>query len=249
MPEIKPWYEQDAFWESVKPVIFSKRRRSDAPAEVEKIISLLRIPPGSAVLDLGCGIGRHALELARRGFRVTGVDRTRDYLDEAAGRAEAEGLRVEWVQEDMRTFCRSDAFGAALSFFTSFGYFEDPSEDRRVVANVHRSLRSGGLFLLEMMGREILARNFQERIWYEVDGVLVLEERKVSKEWSWMENRWIIIKGESRTELLLTNRLYSAAELAALLTDYGFTRAEVYGDLAGSPYDHTAKRLVLVAHK
>jgi SAM-dependent methyltransferase len=245
----QPWHGQDAFWENVAPVIFSQRRRSDAPAEVEKIISLLGVAPGSPVLDLGCGVGRHALELARRGFRVTGVDRTQIFLDEAGQRAEKEELNLEWVRDDMRAFCRTDAFDVALSFFTSFGYFEDPGEDRLVVGNVQRSLRTGGAFLLEMMGKEVLAKNFQERIWYEADGFFVLEERKVSKGWSWLENRWIVVKREGRAEFRLTHRLYSAAELIALLADCGFTRTEVYGDLEGNPYDHTAKRLIVVARK
>ena len=246
---MKPWHEQDTFWEAVEPVLFSRRRRSDAPVEVENIISMLGIRPGAAVLDLGCGVGRHSLELARRGFHVTGVDRTRAYLNKAAHQAKAAGLRVELVQEDMRTFCRPDAFEAAVSLFTSFGHFEDPDEDRHVAMNVYRSLKPGGVFLLEMMGKEILARSFQERTWQEEDGVLLLEERKVRMGWSWIEHRWIIVTGNNRTELRLSHRLYSGAELTSLLAGCDFARTEVYGDLAGRPYDHMAKRLVVVARR
>lgn len=249
MQEMKPWHEQDAFWETVAPILFAQRRWSDAPAEVEQIVSLLGIGPGTHILDLCCGVGRHSLELARRGFHVTGVDRTRLYLDRASRQAEAEGLKIEFVQDDMRSFCRPDAFDVVINLFTSFSYFEDPEEDRQVLLNVYRSLKPGGVFLLEMMGKEILARIFRERDWHEENGVLILEERKLSKNWGWIESRWIMFKDNNRTELRLSHRLYSAVELTSLLTGCGFTHVDAYGGLAGSAYDHTATRLVIVAHR
>jgi hypothetical protein len=99
------------------------------------------------------------------------------------------------------------------------------------------------------MGKEVIARIFRERDWHEVNGTIVLEERKVCRNWSWMENRWIMIKDGKMEEYKISHRLYSAAELTALLNDCGFNAIDVYGDLTGAPYDHTAKRLVLVAHK
>ncbi len=244
-----PWHEQDTFGSTVASVLFTERRWSDAPTEVEQVVALLGIEPGVHVLDLCCGVGRHSLEFARRGFQVTGVDRTRLYLDRASQQAEAEGLKVEFVQEDMRTFCRPDAFDAVVNLFTSFGYFEDPADDRRVAMNVYRSLKPGGVFLLDTMGKEILARIFCERDWYEENDVLILQERKITKNWSWIENRWILFKDNNRFELNLAHRIYSAVELSSLLTACGFTQVDVYGDLAGTPYDHLAKRLVMVARK
>jgi len=246
MAEAKPWHEQDDFWETVSPM---QQRWADTPAEVDNLIALLEIAPGAHILDLCCGVGRHSLELARRGFRVTGVDRTLAYLRRAAEQADTEGLEIEFVEEDMRTFCRPDAFDVVINLFTSFGYFEDPDDDRHVVANVYRSLRSGGAFLVEMKGKEVLARVFQERDWDEEDGLLVLQERELSQDWSWIENRWILLKDDSRTELRTGHRLYSAAELTSLLTECGFARAGACGGLDGSPYDQTAKRLAVVAHK
>jgi SAM-dependent methyltransferase len=249
MQEVKPWHEQDVFWETVEPVLFAQRRWSDAPAEVEKIISLLGLQPGMTVLDLCCGVGRHSLEFARRGFRVTGVDRTQVYLDKAFKQAETEGLKVDFVREDMRTFCRPEAFDAVVNLFTSFGYFENPEQDRQAATNMYRTLKAGGVLLMEMMGKEVLARIFQERNWHEEDGLLILEERKLSRAWGWIENRWIVFKDNSRVELRLSHRVYSAVELTSLLTGCGFTNTQVYGDLVGSAYDHTAERLVVVAHK
>jgi len=249
MQEVKPWHEQDAFWETVAPVLFVQRRWSDAPAEVEQVVYLLGLGSGARILDLCCGMGRHSLELARRGFQVTGVDRTRLYLDRASEQAESEGLKIEFVRSDMRTFCRPDAFDAVVNMFTSFGYFEDPEDDRQVAMNMYRSLKPGGAFLIDMMGKEVLARIFRERDWYEEDGVLVLQERKVTKNWSWMENHWVMFKDNHRAELNLSHRIYSAVELASLLTGCGFRHVDAYGDLEGNAYDHLARRLVVVARK
>lgn len=249
MPKSKPWHEDDSLWETWGPLMFTEQRLAAAVSEVEKIVSLLGIKPGAQVLDLGCGVGRHSLELARRGFHVTGVDRTRSYLDRASKQAQTEGLKVEFVQDDMRTFCRPDAFDAAINMYTSFSYFEDPEEDRQVVLNVCRSLKSGGLFILHTHGKEVLARIFRESDWREENGTLILTRRKVSKNWGWMENHVIILKDDKRTEFKATHRLYSATEMAALFADCGFIEVYVYGDFEGSPYDQRAETMVVVGHK
>lgn len=249
MEKAKPWHEDDVFWETCAPILFSEQRWSKAPEEVEKLISLLDIKPGIHILDLCCGVGRHSLELARRGYKVTGLDRIRLYLEQASEQADKEGLKVKFIQDDMRTFSQSEAFDAVTNLFTSFGYFEDPEEDRRVVMNIYNSLKSGGVFLMDIMGKEVLARVFRERDWQEENGVFILQERNVNKNWGWMENRWIIIRDDKRTEFKVTHRLYSATELASLLTRCGFKHVDAYGDLAGNPYDHTARRLVVVAYK
>lgn len=245
----RDWHEEDAFWEAVAPVLFSSRRWESAPREVEAMVSLLALKPGARVLDLCCGVGRHSLEFARRGFQVTGVDRTASYLEEAQRRATEEGLEAEFVQADMRTFRRPGAFHAAINVFTSFGYFSAEEEERQVLANACASLRPGGLLLMDMMGKEILARVFTQRAWHDEDGILILEEGKLAPDWSTLDNRWIIIEDGERREVSLTVRQYSAAELCRLLKDAGFERVDVYGDLGGAPYDMEATRLVVVAHK
>jgi SAM-dependent methyltransferase len=177
------------------------------------------------------------------------VDRTKTYLTKARKQAENEGLNIEFVRDDMRSCCRPDTFDVVVNLFTSFGYFEDLNDDKKVVTNVYRSLRENGVFLIDTMGKEVLARIFRERDWYEVNDILVLQERKVSRNWSWIENRWIMVKDGKTEESRLSHRLYSATELTALLRDCGFGAIDVYGDLTGTPYDYTAKRLVAVAHK
>ena len=243
------WHEQDAFWETMP--MFSDVLWEVAPQQVDAIVSLLRLQSGATVLDLPCGVGRHSLELARRGYRVTCVDRTSAYLQVARDKAAAEGLDVEWIQADMREFVRPEAFDVALNLFTSFGYFQDLEADRRVVANLFRCLRPGGVLVMEMMGKEVLARIFVPRDWQELpDGSIFLQERKVVQDWSWMENRWILVKpGGDRHDYEVCHRLYDGAGLRALLLDAGFGSVELYGGLEGTPYDRDAQRLAAIARK
>jgi hypothetical protein len=100
-----------------------------------------------------------------------------------------------------------------------------------------------------MMGKEVLARIFRERDWHEENGTIFLEERKLSNGWSWIQNRWIMIKGGERKEFTFSLRLYSGEELSSLLSESGFNSVELFGDLSGMPYDHAANRLVAVAIK
>ena len=190
------WYQNEGFWQDTAPVLFTEERWQQAGAEVDHVLKLTQLAPGASVLDLGCGSGRHTLELARRGYRVTGVDRTAAYLDKARAKAETEGLRIEFVKADMRHFCRSDTFDAAVSLLTSFGYFADPAEDRRAVENLFASLKPGGRLVMDLMGKEVLARIYRQYDWHqEPDGTLLLEERRVADDWSRIDIRWIIVQG------------------------------------------------------
>ena len=249
MQEVKPWHEDDSFWETWGPVMFTEKRVADASEEVLRIIKLLDIQPGASILDLGCGIGRISLEFARLGFRVTGVDRTTSYLEQARQQAEKEGLNVEFVHGDMRAFVRPGAFDNAVSTYTTFGYFEDQADDRRVVNNIYKSLKIEGTVLIDIHGKETLAKVFQERQWSEREGAIVLQEHKVTQNWSWMQTKWILLKGDERIENSFSHRLYSGTEMADLLTGCGFSRTDIYGSLDGIPYDHMARRLIAVGQK
>lgn len=239
------WHEKNAFWHSMAPKLFSKVQMERAPSEAEQLIQLAGVSPPCKVLDLCCGPGRHSVELARKGFRVTGVDRTREYLDEAG----KDFPDIEFIEADMRDFRRTDAFSLVLNLYTSFGYFEDPADDRKVVENVYESLVPGGKFIMELMGKEVLARIFRERDWYEEDGIIYLEERRVLDDWKWVEARWLKLDGEKMEEYTISHRLYSARECKELLTESGFGEVEIYGSLAGISYDQNAERLVAVARK
>jgi len=245
----KSWHEQDRFWETFAPVIFSNKVISAAPQEVEQLLNLLNLEQNARICDLCCGIGRHSLDLARRGFQVTSVDRTERYLQEAKKKADAEGLDIQFIREDMRKFRQPNTFDAVINLYTSFGYFDDQTDNKTVLENIYKSLKSNGKLLMELMGKEVLARIFQERDWREENGVILLEERKVGKNWDFIESHWIIFKDGKKYEHKFYPKLYSAVELCEMLKSSGFQQVETYGGLDGSPYDQKAKRLVIAGQK
>ncbi len=243
------WYEEDGFWQDLREFLFSHVLTPEAAAtEIDQIIALLGLDAGASVLDLCCGPGRHSLELARRGYAVTGVDLTERYLEEFRSRAAQLDLNVEAVLSDMRLFRRPDAFDGALNLYSSFGYFENPEDDLRVLRNLHDSLRPGGKLLMDMQGKEPLARKFQERDWHTLSSdSYVLEKRRLRGGWDWIDVDWTLIRDGVPKTFSFGLRLYSGAELKAILLRAGFSEVTLYGGLDATPYDLDAKRLVAVA--
>lgn len=250
MPGSTPWHDDDRFWEHFKASLSGETSWQQAADKTGPLVELLGLQPGDAVLDLCCGPGRYAIELARRGFRVTGVDRTSFYLDEAGRRARAAGLELELVQADMREFLRPGRFDACINMFSSFGYFVDQDEDRRVARNVFESLKPGGRFVIETQSRENLFHIFQAHGWEEQeDGTLVLHERSANDDWSWLSQRWVVVKGVERTEYKVWMRIYSAAELVGLLEAEGFEKVGIYGSVKGEPYNKVTSRLTVMVRR
>jgi SAM-dependent methyltransferase len=245
----KPWYEEDDFWENWESFMFSKEMVARAATEIDQILKLADLKPGSRVLDLPCGVGRHSLELARRGFNVTGVDRSPEFLDKARQAAGSEGLDAEFTCQDMRQFVREGGFDAILNIGGSFAYFENPDDDRRVAENYFKSLKSGGVLVLDTVGKEVIARNFLARDWEERDGVFFLQERRIVGDWESVEGRWVLFQNGKLHEARTNVRLYSASELKALLLECGFGEVKALGSLEGTAYDTEAHRLEVVARK
>ena len=220
-----------------------------ADEQVEKILRLAGVG-GGTVLDLCCGPGRHAVALAKRGFAVTAVDRTPFLLDQARARAAHASLPVEFVLEDMRRFSRPATFDLIINFFTSFGYFDDQADDLRVLELVRENLRPGGVFVLEMVSKEGLARAFQATTSRELpNGHVLFQRHEIVDDWSGIRNRWTLIGPGSTRTFAFTHRIYSGQEMKDLLTKAGLRDARAYGDLDGSSYGFDAQRLVAVARR
>lgn len=243
------WFADDSFWREFYPVMFSAARFEAAPAQIGQIAALTGIREG-AVLDLCCGPGRHAVELARVGYRVTGVDRSPFLLSRAQERAAELGVAVEWVDCDMREFRRPGAFALALSLFTSFGYFEREEENVAVLRNVYESLQPGGAFAIELLGKEKLARVWRDSICEDLsEGVLLLQRPTVIDDWMRLRNEWRLIRPEGNCTFTVEHWIYSGGELKTLLQRAGFEDIRLFGDLQGAPYGLDAMRLVAVCRK
>lgn len=240
------WFAGVAFWQAFFPVLFSEQRFEIAEEQVDKILGLLEFK-GRSILDLACGPGRHSVILARRGFKVTGVDLSPFLLGEAKRQAKAAGVEVEWVHEDMRSFRRPRAFDLCLSMFTSFGYFEDRKDDLKVLRNIQHSLTEGGACLIDVVGKEWLAKHFQPTSSQELsDGTLLIERREIFDEWSRIRNQWILLKDGKAKEFRFRHTIYSAQELKDSMMEVGFGPVRIYGDLEGNEYGPDARRLIAI---
>ncbi|MCI0487734.1 MAG: class I SAM-dependent methyltransferase [Blastocatellia bacterium] len=243
------WYEDESFWIELYPILFSDERFDLAEEQVEKVLKLAGFE-GGAVLDLCCGPGRHTIAIAKRGIKVTAVDRTEFFLNKAKESASNLGLQVEFVLEDMRNFIRPGVFDLVLNMFTSFGYFDDKEDDFKVLRNIHESLKPGGTFLIDMMGKEILASVFQPTVSSQrEDGSLIVERREIFDNWSRIRNEWILIRDGKAKSFKFHHTLYSGQELKSLIERAGFGETELFGDLYGNEYGPDATRLIVVAHK
>ncbi|MDR1956859.1 MAG: class I SAM-dependent methyltransferase [Treponema sp.] len=208
-----------------------------------------KVPSGPWALDLCCGFGRITLELARRGFITTGVDITESYLRTAREDAAYEHLDIEFIHQDVRSFTRPGFFDVAINLYISFGYFEHPEDDRRMVQNAYHSLKPGGAFIIETLGKEIAVRDFVEREWFTREGLTVLTEYSPVDSWAGLKNRWILLKDGAWIERTFTQRLYAASELRQMLLETGFSSVELYGDWNDAVYDNRAQMLIVVGRK
>lgn len=220
-------------------------------AETRFIAASLNVPAGGEVLDLACGFGRHAIGMARLGYRVTGVDFNPRYLEIAAADATTAGVSVRWCTGDMRVLEHEGAFDGVYSYFTSFGYFED-DDNERVLKGIARALRPRGRVLLEMMNRDWLLTHPQQRTWTQrEDGALLMEESTLELVPSRVVSRQLLIDPQGGTQVTkeFFLRTYTCAELAALLRRHGLEVTEVTGGASGEPYSTDSRRLAIVAER
>ncbi len=243
------WFENDTFWQEMYPHMFSEARLSMAGGEVDKVFALTGFQKGN-VLDLCCGPGRHSVAFAKKGCQVTGVDRTPYLLKKAREKAQAERVEIEWVQEDMRRFQRPETYDLAVNMLTSLGYFDDQQEDVLVLTNLYQSLKPGGICVLDMMGREVLARDFHPTVSEKHDdGSILVQRREEVDEWGRLRNERILIQGENAWSFHFQQRIYSGLELKEHMLQVGFAPVKLFGNLNGEEYGPTATRLVAVGWK
>ncbi|MBU0754702.1 MAG: methyltransferase domain-containing protein, partial [Planctomycetes bacterium] len=231
------WFRDEQFWVDTYPFMFTRERMDSAEEEIDNLLALSGFQ-GKTVLDLCCGPGRHSLALARAGFTVTGVDGSPFLLGKARSMAETAGLEIEWIHQDMRDFQRPEAFDLALNFFTSFGYFDDPEDDQKVLANLFACLKPGGLCIMELMSKENLAMVYQPTTSeHRPEAGTLVQRHEVFDDWNRVRNEWIVIRDGKAKSYWFDLRLYSGQELRECLKRTGFVDVKLYGDHEGHDFN------------
>lgn len=245
MSEVDSWlnglfdrFTRDLF----RPALTDRRLQ----VEVEGIERLLELSPGSSLLVLASGIGTVAIELARRGYEVTGLEPSEPLLGMARQAAQSRGVVMRWVRRDLRRILFRSAFDAVYAGSPVLGLGHDRDDDVALLRSAWQALKPGGALLLDLPNREVLAREFVERDWTESHGVRLLERRT----WDILANvlavEWrVLLPGDRVVTRTVRLRPYPAHELLALLRETGFEALDAWGDYDASQYGLWTPRLLV----
>lgn len=220
-----PWYVT-TFNEDYL-ALYSDHLETRTQRELAGLEKLCPLASRARILDLGCGHGRHSLELAQRGFRVTGVDLSPLFLD----RARQTSQEVRWLQQDMRQITFVEEFDAVVSLYHAFGYFAQDSENLKVLQAIYRALVPGGYFLLDLIGAQAIPGYLGQDI-VEMDTYWVNEVCSFRKQRLEIEQTFHYPEQEPKT-YNHSLRIYEAEELGVTLESVGFRVEGQWGDFDG----------------
>ena len=218
--------------------------------EVSRLLEVLELPSGARILDCPCGQGRHAHLLAEAGFEVDGLDYSKTLLEVAKRRGIGKSLR--YTQGDMRKLPSrwTGRFDAVVNLFTSFGFFDDPYDDRKVLAQLARVLKPHGVLIWHGGSRDgVMARFLARDWWTTADGTVFGQERRFDPLSGFLEitSTWRGPKGDGeRTHRI---RLYTASELAARMQEVGLVVEQAFDAWTERPLSRKSSEMLLVARK
>jgi SAM-dependent methyltransferase len=225
--------------------------REQLLSEVDWIEQALGTEAGASILDLACGPGHHAIELALRRYDLTGLDLSPAMINRALETAAASGAEVQWSQTDMAQMEFEDAFDAAYCVGTSFGLFDD-ERNAEVARRLHRALKPHGTFLMQVLNRDHVIQRQPAMAWFEGDGCVCMEETSFNFITSRLNvKRTMIFDDGRQREIEYSVRLYSLHELGQVLHQAGFRILEVSGHprTPGAFFGATSRELIILAQK
>lgn len=222
---MSPW---QAFFDAHAPHYDANPFTQHTVAEIDFFLSLFPIPRGATILDVGCGTGRHALELAKRGYKVTAIDLSEGMLNVARAKAAIDGLKIEFVQADATDF-KTDPHDAAICLCEGgpglIGKGDDPeAHDAKIFQNIAQSLKPNAPFLLTTLNGYATIRQMNDQIIHEgrFDPATMTSS---------YEDEWDLPEGPRVVQIY--ERLFIPPEVVNLLKRSGFRTEAVFGGTAG----------------
>jgi SAM-dependent methyltransferase len=229
------------FWRAAMPEEITRD-------EAEFLLEHLRLSYGSRVLDVPCGAGRLAIELAARGCRLMGVDISAEFLDAAREGARERDLSIEWRQSEMRDLPWSSEFDAAYCAGSSFGFLGEEG-DAEFLRAVSRALRPGGRFFADFKASESLLPNLRESHEMRVGDIEFRARNRYDPATGTMESFYTITRGNLVENKRALHRIYACREILRMLAEAGFGNPETYGSVRGEPFRVGSPTLLVVASK
>jgi SAM-dependent methyltransferase len=238
----------DNFFESElwAQVHIKTKTREQTLKEIEFIQKVAPREGPLSVLDMPCGIGRHAIELAREGHSVVGIDNSKNLLRIAAENSKELNQKPEWQHGDMRAFKRANSFDMVLVMWGSLGYFTD-DETLQMFTNIRKSLKPGGVLIFDQPVIDSFLRGgFSQNHWSERDGLYLMEKTNWISETSRNESEWIFVDGGKVSLHRSSIRIFTHRELCSLLHQAGLATIKSYGSMELKPFS-VGDRLFCVA--
>lgn len=248
-PGARKWWEEMFSEEFLRAIPILSPKQLDR--EVNFIEEALAADRGARVLDLACGAGQHAVELAARGYDLVGYDLSQSQLDWAGGLAQERNQRLQFTYGDMRDLSYQESFDAIYSWNTSFGFFEE-EKNVDVVQRVFRALRPGGRFLLDVINRDFVVAQQPGQTWFEGDGCVCIDDVSIDFITSRMKvKRTLMLTNGKNRECNYSVRIYGLHELGKILHDVGFKVLNVSGrpEMPGVFFGATSPRVIILAVK
>jgi len=214
--------------------------------EVDFLERALEISPCAQLLDVPCGNGRHSIEFAGRGYRMTGLDLSEEFIAEARG---ATPLPIRWVRADMRDLSWVSEFDGAYCFGNSFGYF-GPQEARRFLAGVARALKPCARFVVDTgMAAESILPSLARNRWFRIGDILMLSENRYDPAESRLDIDYTFVQDGQVETRPTSSYVFTAAELCRMHREAGLEPVNLLGSTSGEPYQLGSPRLILVSAK
>lgn len=227
----------------------------DTKRQIDFVIEKLHLRGDEIILDLACGFGRHSLELARRGFSVTGVDITSAYIRFAKEKSQEEGLCANFLCCDIREFQFEQEFDVVLNMADgAIGYLENDTENQKIFSSVSKALKHGGKHFMDIMNGSYADRHFPCRLWEAGKRCLTLSE------FEWNDKTRTMLYGQldfeygqpiTKPDISEGNpiRLYTLAEITEILSSLGMNVIESYADFEGMPSSDDHIQLLVCSEK
>lgn len=228
-------------------------REEDTPKQVDFLERQMDMKPPMKVLDLGCGHGRHANELAARGYEVVGVDLVEGFLDVARKEQEERGPSpnggsVQFLRGDIGTFESPPMFDRAVCLFDAFGFFDD-AHSIATLRNAHRALVADGMFALDIRTREFMVRLPPAAVLDKGNGDMMIDRHHFDIESGRLVDRRTYLRAGKQREVMFSVRLYAFTEIRLILESIGLRVVSAYGGFDASPMAQSKSRTIIIAKK
>lgn len=224
-------------------LLYNNRNEEEASLFMDNLMNFLKPETSENILDLACGKGRHSAYLASKGYKVTGVDLSVNSITHAK---QFENSHLKFFVHDMR-IPMPEKFHLILSLFTSFGYFEDVQEDKKMLKSIYSSLESEGLFVLDFLNANYVMEHFQESMDTQRDDIIFHIKKRIENGFVKKQIEFIA-EGKNHVYEECV-RLFSPDELRELLLECGFETISSFGNYQLEPLRNDSNRCILVNRK